>query len=82
MLTFFSAIAKYMKLAKQKKALACNKKEIPQEVNQAVVVWKQNTYMYSLSSPVYQVEMLCDWYTGFKPSQLSCLGSSVGKGVA
>ena len=27
-----------------------------------------------LDSPVYQVEMRCDLYTGFEPSQLSCLG--------
>ena len=36
----------------------------------------------TLSSPVYQVEMLCDLYTGFEPSQLSCLGSLVGKSIA
>ena len=36
----------------------------------------------SLSSPVHQVEMLCDLYARFEPSQLSCLGSLVGKSVA
>ena len=40
------------------------------------------SYISSLSSTVHQVEMLCDLYTGFKPSQLSCLGSLVGKSVA
>ena len=39
------------------------------------------TCKLSLSSPVYQVEMLCDLYAGFEPSQLSCLGSLVGKSV-
>ena len=40
------------------------------------------SYILSSSSPVYQVEMLCDLYAGFEPSQLSCLGSLVGKSVA
>ena len=30
------------------------------------------SYISSLSLPVYQVEMLCDLYAGFEPSQLSC----------
>ena len=34
-----------------------------------------NILLLSFSSPVYQVEMLCDLYTGFDPSQLSCLSS-------
>ena len=38
-------------------------------------------YIKKLSSSVYQVEMLCDLYTGFEPSQLSCLGSLVGKSI-
>ena len=38
-------------------------------------------HVLSLSSPVYQVEMLGDLYAGFEPSQLSCLGSLVGKSV-
>ena len=40
------------------------------------------SYILSSSSPVHQVEMLWDLYTGLKPSQLSCLGSLVGKCVA
>ena len=38
--------------------------------------------IYMLCCVVYQVEMLCDLYTGFEPSQLSCLGSLVDKSVA
>ena len=35
--------------------------------------------LLSLNSPVH---LLCDLYAGFEPSQLSCLSSLVGKGVA
>ena len=40
------------------------------------------TLTSKMGSPMYQVEMLCDLYTGFEPSQLSCLGSLVSKSIA
>ena len=46
------------------------------------VEWREISSLPTIYVPVYQVEMLCDLYTGFEPSQLSCLRSLVGKSVA
>ena len=52
----------------------------PSLVNQSHLERELRTV--SVVQHVHVVEMLCDLYTGFEPSQLSCLSSLVGKSVA